>query len=78
MKVITVEELHQQTTEVVREAAREEIVVTENGKPVAVLKGLPNGSDREHYWHEREHKLSALPRLDSDSTIFISEDRDRG
>jgi len=75
---MTIEELHRQTNQAVREAAVEEIVVTENGQPVAVLKGLPNGSDRQRYWQERERKLAALPRLESDSTDFISEDRDRG
>lgn len=78
MRTITVEELHEQTGRVLREAALEEIVVTENGQPLAVLKGLPNGSGRQQYWEERERKLAALPRLDKDSTAFISEDRDRG
>ena len=40
MKTVSIEELHEQTGRVVREAAAEEIVVTENGQPVAVVRGV--------------------------------------
>ena len=40
MKTVSIEELHEQTGRVVREAASEEIVVTENGQPVAVVRGV--------------------------------------
>ena len=78
MKTVTLEELHEQTGRVVREAATEEIVVTENGRPLAVLRGVQNESGQRQYWQERERKLAALPRLTTNSTPLISEDRDRG
>lgn len=78
MKTVSLEELHEQTGRVVRDAATEEILVTENGQPLAVLRGVQNGSDHRQYWQERERRLAALPNLRTDSTSFISEDRDRG
>jgi len=78
MRTITVQELHQETDRIVREAALEEIVVMENGQPLAILNGLSRDARRQQYWNEREQKLAALPMLDTDSTAFISEDRDRG
>ena len=77
MKAVTIEELHQNTAKVVHEAAREEILVTENGNALAILKGV-NGATKEQYWEERERKLAALSSLATDSTILISEDRNRG
>ena len=77
MKTVSIEKLPVDTQRMVQEAIIEEIVVTQNGRPLAVLRGFGDTSDREQYWSERERKLAALPEIDMDSTQFISEERDR-
>ena len=78
MKTVSIEKLSVDAQRMVQEAIIEEIVVTQNGKPLAVLRGFNDSSAREDYWSEREQKLSVLREIDADSTQVISEDRDRG
>ncbi|NER23462.1 MAG: type II toxin-antitoxin system prevent-host-death family antitoxin [Symploca sp. SIO1B1] len=42
MKQLTIEELDQQLQDYVRSAQHEQIMITQNGKPIAVLLGLEN------------------------------------
>jgi hypothetical protein len=78
MKTVSIEKLPVDAQRMVQEAIIEEIVVTQNGRPLAVLRGFKDSSDRENYWSEREQKLAVLRESDADSTQVISEDRDRG
>jgi antitoxin (DNA-binding transcriptional repressor) of toxin-antitoxin stability system len=79
MVQITIRDLHMKTGEWVRKAAdAESIVVLDRRRPVAKLvpftledKGIPFG-DRPMV-----KGFSSLPKLPDDSTVFLSEDRDR-
>ncbi|MGH9341425.1 MAG: type II toxin-antitoxin system Phd/YefM family antitoxin [Acidobacteriota bacterium] len=51
MKQATIRELKNKTSELVRAAGREEVLVTKRGKPVAILKGV---SAQELYKHGLE------------------------
>ncbi len=78
MKAISIRELHLRTGRWVRSIGdRGPMVVTDRGRPVATLvpfearaarKGLP----------DREAAIAKLPRLQIDSTLVVSEGRDRG
>jgi prevent-host-death family protein len=46
MKQLTLEQLSEQLQDYVRSAQREQILITDNGKPIALLLGLEN-SDPE-------------------------------
>ena len=76
MKTISIEELHDQTERVVGEAARDTIAVTKNGLPQVILKPYPDEAALKRRWQERERTLAALPRINADSTEYISQDRD--
>ena len=79
MVQITIRDLHTKTGEWVRKAAdMESIVVMDRRRPVAKLvpftledQGIPFG-DRPLV-----KGFSSLPKLPHDSTVFLSEDRDR-
>lgn len=77
MKTITIEELHRETGKFVHAAAAEDVVVVEQGKPVAVLKGPVNSGRFDEFWQQREQQLASIPAVAEDSTAYVSEDRDR-
>ena len=60
MKTISVEELHEQTDRVIRQAGEETIVVTRNGRPQVILKPYPDDGALTRYWEEREQRLATL------------------
>ncbi len=74
MKVITIRDLHQHTGKFVRQAQKEVIFVTDRGQQVAVLKGITVAETTGKPFPKR--KLSSLPRVSIDSTVYISEERD--
>jgi hypothetical protein len=76
MKTISVEDLHEQTDQFVGLAAQEDIVVVQRGQPLAILKRFPDAVQWQRHWEEREQKLATLPRIDVDSTEYVSQDRD--
>ena len=76
MKTISIEELHEQTEQVISQAARDTIVVTRNGRPQVILKPYPDEAGLKRHWEEREGLLAQLPQLNVDSTDYISQDRD--
>jgi len=77
MKIVTVEELHAATERYVGEAAEAPVLITKGGQPVAILrkaqacdrvgKPLPN----------REVWIARMLRTNLDSTLVVSDDRDR-
>lgn len=77
MKRYSIRELHQSTGAIVRESAEESVIITDQNRPIAVIKpvsaedlagrALPAG-----HW-ERNRR----PNVESDSTEIASEDRDR-
>jgi antitoxin (DNA-binding transcriptional repressor) of toxin-antitoxin stability system len=76
VKTVSIQELHDATGRIVREAEKEEVVVLENGRPIAVLKPIHDLPNRLAYWKVREEKLAILPAVEVDSTDLISEARD--
>ena len=77
MKDITIRELHHSTGRWIRRAARSQsIVITDRGRPVAVLSAY-NEALAGKPLPDREAWIAGLPRLERDSAELISEDRDR-
>lgn len=73
MKSISIRELHQHTGRFVREAVRQPIFVTDRGRQVAVLKA-PGAAELEGQPFPKR-RLSSLPKVRVDSTVYISEER---
>lgn len=79
MVQITIRDLHMKTGEWVRKAAdAESIVVMDRRRPVAKLVPF-TPEDQGMPFRERPlvKGFSSLPKLPHDSTVFLSEDRDR-
>ena len=77
MKTVSIRDLHATTGKFVRETDRETFLITDNGKPLAVLKvatpadvgGTPFPSD---HW-KRHSPVSSK----GDSTRYVTDDRSR-
>jgi prevent-host-death family protein len=83
MKTISIRQLHERTGEWVRAAAAHEaIVVTDSGKPVAVIS--PHRAPAIGNKFKNRKLLPAYAKVmgklrgGTDSTQAVSEDRDRG
>ena len=84
MKTVNLEELDEKTSQWLRDAARyDQVVVTEHGQPIATIQPARLASPTRKF---SERKLlpgfkalmeSGKLRGGTDSTIIISEDRDR-
>lgn len=74
MKEVSIRELHQHTGKFVRQALKEPIIVTDRGEQIAVLKSLSSAEISGKPFPKR--KLSSLPQVRIDSTVYISEERD--
>ena len=80
MKRIGIRELHLKTGEWVRYAAvGEGVVITDRGRPLASLLPVRPG-DLSTPFRQRHtlREFDALPPVSGDSSVYISEDRDRG
>jgi antitoxin (DNA-binding transcriptional repressor) of toxin-antitoxin stability system len=78
MKAISIRELHLQTGRLVRSIGdRGPMVVTDRGRPVATLVPFEARAGRVGL-PDREAAIAKLPRIQVDSTLVVSEDRDRG
>ncbi len=75
VKTISLDDLHRQTGEFVRLATTEDIVVMDSGQPVVLLKRFPENGSQRLRWQERERALAPLPPIETDSTDYVSEDR---
>jgi antitoxin (DNA-binding transcriptional repressor) of toxin-antitoxin stability system len=78
VKSVSIRELHQSTGKIVRSVVEEPAVVTDQGRPMAIIKpfdakDLPGRPLPPDHWKSR-----ARPQLDGDSTLAVSEDRERG
>ena len=79
MDQIRIRDLHMNTGEWVRRAARGEgVVITERGRPVASLIPFDEGHVARSF-RERHvlPEFDALPEISGDATAYVSEDRDR-
>jgi prevent-host-death family protein len=75
MRSASIRELHSRTGEIVRAAASNKIVITDRGRPVAVLKALEAADLSGRLFPKRD--LRKMPKVKIDSTIYVSEDRNR-
>lgn len=78
MKTVSIRELHQSTGKIVRSVVEEPAVVTDQGRPMAIIrpfdaKDLPGHPLPPDHWESRPR-----PHLEADSTQAVSEDRERG
>ena len=80
MERIGIRDLHMKTGEWVRRSARGEgVVVTERGRPVAVLVPFREADAGRSFRHRIVlPEFEALPAVPGDSTADVSDDRDRG
>ncbi len=62
------------TGKLVRASVREKIVITERGRPVALLKNAEAADLSGKPFPKRDRRK--MPRSKIDSTIYVSEDRD--
>jgi prevent-host-death family protein len=74
MKTASIRELHTNTGRLVRASAKEKIVITERGRPVALLKTVEATDLAGDFFPKRD--MRKMPRIRTDSTACISEERD--
>ena len=76
MKTISIKQLHAETGRWVRAARKQPIVVTDRGEKVAMIQPH-DASARPRAVLDPAQRLAWMPVTPADSTLFISEDRDR-
>lgn len=74
MKTATIRELHMNTAKLVRASAHENILVTDRGQAMAVLKSANAADLPGRPFPKRD--IRKMPKSIVDSTIYISQDRD--
>ena len=74
MKTISIEELHERTSDYVRAAVSEPIVIAEQGRQVAVLSAGRGVDLPGKPFPVRD--LSTMPKVDVETSSYITEDRD--
>jgi prevent-host-death family protein len=74
MKSVTIRELHMNTGRVVRASVHGNILITERGQPVAVLKSAKAADLVGKPFPKRD--LRRMPKVPGDSADYISQERD--
>jgi antitoxin (DNA-binding transcriptional repressor) of toxin-antitoxin stability system len=74
MKIATIRELHMNTGKLVRASAHENILITDRGQAVAILKRAQAAELIGKPFPKRD--IRNMPKVPGDSTVYISEDRD--
>ena len=74
MKTISVEELHEQTGQFVHLAAHEDVLVTEHGQPLAVMKPVRGVNLPGKPFPRRDP--AAMPKAQVETSQYLSEDRE--
>ena len=74
MKTATIRELHMNTGKLVRASAHENILITDRGQAVAVLKTAKAADLTAKPFPKRD--IRKMPKSNVDSTIYVSRDRD--
>ena len=74
MRTATVRELQTNTLELVRALAHDDIIITDQGQPVAVLKSVYRADLIGKPFPKRD--IRKMPKAKGDSTDYISGDRD--
>lgn len=66
--------MHMNTGKLVRASAHENILITDRGQAVAILKSAKAADLVGKPFPKRD--IGKMPRSDVDSTIYVSQDRD--
>ena len=74
MKTATIRGLHMNTGKLVRASAHENILITDRGQAVAVIKSAKAADLIGRPFPKRD--IRKMPKSNVDSTIYISQDRD--
>jgi antitoxin (DNA-binding transcriptional repressor) of toxin-antitoxin stability system len=74
MKTATIRELHMNTGKLVRASVHENILITDRGQAVAILKSAKAADVMGRPFPKRD--IRKMPKSNVDSTIYISQDRD--
>jgi antitoxin (DNA-binding transcriptional repressor) of toxin-antitoxin stability system len=77
MRTISLRELHERTGELVREASREPLQVTDRGHVLAVIQAPSVAARRGTPLPNREAWIAKQRRQQTDSADLIGEDRER-
>ena len=75
MTTISIKQLHAETGRWVRAAKLRPITVTDHGERVATLQPLA-ATTRPRAVLDPAARMAWMPKVPTDSTVFISEDRD--
>jgi antitoxin (DNA-binding transcriptional repressor) of toxin-antitoxin stability system len=75
MRTISIKQLHAETGRWVRAAKGQPITVTDRGESVATLQAFAP-TTRPRAVIDPAARLAWMPTVPTDSTVFISEDRD--
>ena len=73
MKTISIEELHERTSDYVRAAAAEPVVITEHGQRLAMLSAVRGVDLPGKPFPVRDP--DALPKVAVETSSYISDDR---
>lgn len=78
MRKISIRKLHEKTGKLVREATKAPYVVTDRGRPVAVLGPVEAPPKKATAFRDRKllPAFKRLPKIPGDSTIGIRLERD--
>ncbi|MCF6311019.1 MAG: type II toxin-antitoxin system Phd/YefM family antitoxin [Verrucomicrobiales bacterium] len=75
MKTVSIRELHQSTGEIVRTANQEPALVTDRGRPIAIIKAITAADMTGQALPKGHWQSLPRPTLCTDSTATVSEDR---
>ena len=75
MRTATIHKLHMNTGKLARAAAHQKIIITERGQPVALLKAVDGPGLVGKPFPRRD--IPKMLKSKVDSTIYVSQDRDR-
>jgi antitoxin (DNA-binding transcriptional repressor) of toxin-antitoxin stability system len=75
IRTVTIRELHLNTRTLVCAAGRQKITITDRGRPIALLKTLDEPDLVGKPFSRRD--IRKMPKSKVDSTIYVSQDRDR-
>ena len=79
MRAISIRELHNRTGHLIREANEEPLLITERGRKMALLIPFSDqASSKKSFPLRTLQQLIPLAKGALDSSVLISEDRDRG
>lgn len=77
MKHVSIRELHQATGAIVRAAAEESTLVTDRGRPVAIIQPVNTANLQGQTLPKLHWQSQARPIITGDSRDAVSSDRDR-